>query len=193
MGEWMYRSTFSWTRQYLEVSGQLHSPTTLPPGKEPSVPIGYEFGWTPQSVWTTWRRENSWPYGDSNSNPSVVQPIASCYTGYALLAHNNINNNNNHNSCHALPASYVNWICSCLTHRPCYIFSPIFLSSFIAPSDISQGCVSGLELFIVFIDLCSKLNIPVFFSCLLMIRFCLLNTSVSDCVFFCSQNSSVQN
>jgi hypothetical protein len=27
-------------RQYLEVSGQLHAPAALPPGKEPQVPIG---------------------------------------------------------------------------------------------------------------------------------------------------------
>jgi hypothetical protein len=39
--------------------GQLHAPTALPPGKDPSVPIGYEAGWTPGPVWTTWRRENS--------------------------------------------------------------------------------------------------------------------------------------
>jgi hypothetical protein len=31
MGEWMYRSTFSWPRHQLEVSGQLHAPAALPP------------------------------------------------------------------------------------------------------------------------------------------------------------------
>jgi hypothetical protein len=30
--------------------------------------------------------ENSWPYWDSNSYPSVVQPAASRYTDYAILA-----------------------------------------------------------------------------------------------------------
>jgi hypothetical protein len=30
MGEWMYRSTFSWPRHWLELSGQLHSPAALP-------------------------------------------------------------------------------------------------------------------------------------------------------------------
>jgi hypothetical protein len=39
MGEWMYRSTFSWPRYYLEVSGQLHSPTSLAPRKEPRYPL----------------------------------------------------------------------------------------------------------------------------------------------------------
>jgi hypothetical protein len=41
------------------VSGQLHAP---------------------EPVWTAWRRENSWSYRDSNSDPAVVQPVASRYT-----------------------------------------------------------------------------------------------------------------
>jgi len=36
----------------MEVSGQLHAPTALPPGKEPLVPIGCETGWAPEPVWT---------------------------------------------------------------------------------------------------------------------------------------------
>jgi hypothetical protein len=40
MGEWMYKSTFSWPRHKLEVSGQLDAPTALPPGKDPPVPTG---------------------------------------------------------------------------------------------------------------------------------------------------------
>jgi hypothetical protein len=35
-------------------------------------------------LWTKWRRENSWPYRDSNSDVSVVQPVASRYTDYAI-------------------------------------------------------------------------------------------------------------
>jgi hypothetical protein len=30
--------------------------------------------------------ENSWPYRDSNSDPLVVQPVASSYTEYAIPA-----------------------------------------------------------------------------------------------------------
>jgi hypothetical protein len=37
-------------------------------------------GWAPESVWALWRRENSFPYRDSNSDPSVVQPVASSFT-----------------------------------------------------------------------------------------------------------------
>jgi hypothetical protein len=83
MGEWMYRFIFSWPRHWLEVSGQLHAPAALPPGKEPRVPTGYEVGWTPEPGWKTWRRENSWPYRVPNSDPSVVQPVASRYTDRA--------------------------------------------------------------------------------------------------------------
>jgi hypothetical protein len=44
-------------------------------------------GWVaPEPVWMTWRRENSGPYQDSNSDPSVIQPITSLYTNYAILA-----------------------------------------------------------------------------------------------------------
>jgi hypothetical protein len=86
MGEWMYRSTFSWPRHSLEVSGQLHVPAALPPGKKPPVPVGQVAGWGPAPVWTTWRRENSWLYRDSNSDPSVFQPVASRYTEFSIPA-----------------------------------------------------------------------------------------------------------
>jgi hypothetical protein len=62
------------------MSGQLHAPAALPPGKEPPVPIEQEVGWTSEPVWTIWIRENSWPHRDSNSDFSVVQPVASRYT-----------------------------------------------------------------------------------------------------------------
>jgi hypothetical protein len=68
------------------MSGQIHDPAVLPLEKELPVPIGYEAEWTPEPVWTTWRRENSWLYRNSNSNSSVVQPIASRYTDWAIPA-----------------------------------------------------------------------------------------------------------
>jgi hypothetical protein len=71
----------------LEVSGQLHAPIALSPAKEPPVPIGYKVVWTPEPVWTTWRRENSWPYRNTNSDPSVVQLVASRYTDWAIPAY----------------------------------------------------------------------------------------------------------
>jgi hypothetical protein len=58
------------------VSGQLHAPAALPPG--------IEVGWTPEPLWTTWSK-NSWPYRGSNSDPLVIQPVASRYTDYAII------------------------------------------------------------------------------------------------------------
>jgi hypothetical protein len=68
------------------VGGQFHAPAALPSWKEPPVPIGKEAGWAPEPVWATWRRENSGSYRDSKSDPSAVQPVASCYTDCALPA-----------------------------------------------------------------------------------------------------------
>jgi hypothetical protein len=65
---------------FLTLSGQLHAPSALPRGKEPPVLIGQEAGWDPERAWTTWRVEKCYPYRDSNSDPSAVQPVASRYT-----------------------------------------------------------------------------------------------------------------
>jgi hypothetical protein len=46
----------------------------------------------PKPVWTTWRKENSWTYRDSNSEISVVQPLPGRYTDYAIPNNNNNNN-----------------------------------------------------------------------------------------------------
>jgi ribosomal protein S16 len=61
MWEWVYRSIFSWPRLYLEVSGPCSF--TL---KERASGTHWIGGWVG-------RGENSWPYRDSNSDPSVVQ------------------------------------------------------------------------------------------------------------------------
>jgi hypothetical protein len=66
------------------MSGQLHVPVALPPGK--TVPIRQEAGWASEPVWTTGKGENSWPYRDSNFDPSVVQPVASRYTDCIIAA-----------------------------------------------------------------------------------------------------------
>jgi hypothetical protein len=41
----------------MEVSDQLHAPAALLLGKEPPVPIVWEAGWAPKSIWMLWRRE----------------------------------------------------------------------------------------------------------------------------------------
>jgi len=35
----------------MEVSGQLHTPAALSPGKEHPAPIGWEAGWALEPVW----------------------------------------------------------------------------------------------------------------------------------------------
>jgi hypothetical protein len=51
------------------MSGQLHTPAALPPGKQYPVPIGYEAGWAPESILTT-RTENSQPCRDQTEKVS---------------------------------------------------------------------------------------------------------------------------
>jgi hypothetical protein len=61
----------------MEVSGQLQAPAALTPWKEPQVPIVYEAGWAPESVWKLWRRESFLvPFGNwSPTDHSVAIPI----------------------------------------------------------------------------------------------------------------------
>jgi hypothetical protein len=46
--KWSYSSTHSWTRHWKEVSGQLHAPAALPPGKSPCYLLDRSLG-GPQS------------------------------------------------------------------------------------------------------------------------------------------------
>jgi hypothetical protein len=45
-----------WPRHWIEVSGQLHAPAALLPGKEPPALFGQEAGCDPEPVWTRWWR-----------------------------------------------------------------------------------------------------------------------------------------
>jgi hypothetical protein len=42
--EWMYTSTFSWPRLWLEVTVELHAPADLPPVEDPTASVGWEYG-----------------------------------------------------------------------------------------------------------------------------------------------------
>jgi len=43
----------------MEVSGERYALSVLLPGKELSVPIGEEDGWTSEATWSQWLRGNS--------------------------------------------------------------------------------------------------------------------------------------
>jgi hypothetical protein len=58
-------------------------PARFTPEEDLLVPIVQEVGWTPEPVWTTRRSENSLHYWDSNSDLSVIQPVASPNTDRA--------------------------------------------------------------------------------------------------------------
>jgi hypothetical protein len=63
----------------MEVSGQLHTPAALPPGKEPLVPTEQEAEWAPEMVWTRGEeQENSEPL--PGLEPPIIQPVAQRYT-----------------------------------------------------------------------------------------------------------------
>jgi hypothetical protein len=75
------------TRHQMEVSGQLHAPAALPPGKEPpgSHWIG---GWVdPRAVLdAVVKRKIPSPGRESNPRTPIVQPVAQSHTDWAITA-----------------------------------------------------------------------------------------------------------
>jgi hypothetical protein len=59
-------------------TGQLQALAALLPGQQPSVPIGQEFGWAPEMVWTLWKREKYLAHAGKRT--PVIQAIARRYT-----------------------------------------------------------------------------------------------------------------
>jgi hypothetical protein len=64
----------------MEVSGQIHAPATLPPGKEALVLIGMEVERASEPVWTGIERKIPILHRDSNPDHPIVQPVVSRYT-----------------------------------------------------------------------------------------------------------------
>jgi hypothetical protein len=62
----------------MEVSGQLHVPDALLPGKEPLVPIWQEVGWASEPVWCGGEEKNSQPL--PGLEPPIIQPVAQRFT-----------------------------------------------------------------------------------------------------------------
>jgi hypothetical protein len=63
-----------------EVRGELHLPTSLTLGTEPTAVIRQNAEWTPESVWTLWSGEKSLPLIPFVF--SVVERVACDYTGW---------------------------------------------------------------------------------------------------------------
>jgi hypothetical protein len=62
----------------MEVSGQLHAPASLSPGREVSYTCDKKAGWAPDPVWALWRGEE-YLAPVRNSTPAV-QPAAHHFT-----------------------------------------------------------------------------------------------------------------
>jgi hypothetical protein len=62
----------------MEVSGQLHAPATLFPGKEGAKPLHRGLGGTPEPAKTFWRRETR------HSPAEIRTPVDSRYTDCAI-------------------------------------------------------------------------------------------------------------
>jgi hypothetical protein len=70
VGEWKYTSPLSWPRLYMDMSGQLHAISSLPPRKLPLASKGQGAGWTSQPVWT-WQLRHKSLVADGNRTPVV--------------------------------------------------------------------------------------------------------------------------
>jgi hypothetical protein len=60
----------------MEVSGRLHALAALPRREVAALPLEEEAGWTPEPIWTMWRKNLALP---RIRNPTV-QPVACYYT-----------------------------------------------------------------------------------------------------------------
>jgi len=57
----------------MEVSGQLHAPAAVPPGKEPLVPTGKQAGWAPEPAGRGGVEKNSQPL--SRPEPPIIEVV----------------------------------------------------------------------------------------------------------------------
>jgi hypothetical protein len=64
----------------MQVIGRLHAPAALPRGEVAAVSIEEEAGWTPEPIWTLWRKNLVLP----RIRTPAVQPVARGYTDGAI-------------------------------------------------------------------------------------------------------------
>jgi hypothetical protein len=66
----------------MEVSGQLHAPAALPPGKETRVPIGGGWIGSRAVLDAVVKRKIPSPRRESNPRTPIIQPVAQRYTDW---------------------------------------------------------------------------------------------------------------
>jgi hypothetical protein len=72
----------------MQVSGQLQAPAALPPGKDPLVSLDRRLGGPQSRSGRGGEEKNSQPRRESNPRTPIVQPVAQCYTDWAITALN---------------------------------------------------------------------------------------------------------
>jgi hypothetical protein len=60
----------------LEVSSHPKVTPALLKGKEPMIPIDKEGGWTPELVWTLWRRKKETSTAPAGIQTVIMQTVA---------------------------------------------------------------------------------------------------------------------
>jgi hypothetical protein len=70
----------------MEVSGQLHAPAALSPGKSPRYPFYRKLGGPQSRPGQHGEVKIVYPTGNRTPVPLVVQPVASRYTDWAIPA-----------------------------------------------------------------------------------------------------------
>jgi hypothetical protein len=69
----------------MEVSGQLHAPAALLPGKEPCYPLDRRLGGPQSSSGRGGEEKNSQHSRESNPRTPIVQPVVQRYTDWAII------------------------------------------------------------------------------------------------------------
>jgi hypothetical protein len=70
----------------MEVSGQLHAPAALPPGKSPWYPLDRRLGGPQSRSGYGGEEKNSQTPRESNPRTPIVQSVAQRYTDWVITA-----------------------------------------------------------------------------------------------------------